>query len=71
MQPHLGQCKPEHRDIFGAIWMVLIEVVGFDDDGSIQWLNTPNALLDNALPIDLINTGQGYRVRNVAYFLSK
>ena len=68
---HLGQCKPEHRDVFGAIWMVLITFVHFTDDGAIQWLNTPNSLLDNAMPIDLINAGRGYEVRNVAYLMGR
>lgn len=61
----MSYADPEHAAIFTEIWTILLD--SYTEDGAAIWLNHGNRNLDGARPIDLINQGQGVRVRSVAY----
>jgi hypothetical protein len=62
-------CDEQYTMIFSEIVNVLSDT--YDEDGVVIWLNSRNQLLSGERPIDLINRGEGLRVREIAYSLEQ
>lgn len=62
-------CDEKYASIFSEIVAILTDT--YDPAGVMIWLNSRNQLLDAERPIDLINRGEGLRVREIAYSLEQ
>lgn len=63
------RCRPEYRGVFVEVWKVLTGLGHLTREGAWAWLVTESSLLEGAAPIDLVNMGRGYEVRNAAYLM--
>jgi len=61
------ECDEQYAHIFAEIWNILL--ISYTEEGASIWLNHGNRILDNQRPIDLINAGEGVRVRAAAYMI--
>jgi hypothetical protein len=47
------------------IWVMKLQMIGLSKEKSLLWLSTPNNVLDNRIPFDMIKEGKSEEINKL------